>query len=163
MKVLLAIDGSSQSQAAVAETAGLPWPRETEVEILTVIHPTIPLLTEPTLVIAAMSMQEAEEQRQRAPLLVQVASQQIRRGAPNVSVRTKILDGVPAHVIVEEARDWSADLIVLGSHGYGFMKRMLLGSVAGAVVANAHCSVHVVRSTRAADNGASAGAVSPPP
>jgi universal stress protein A len=163
MKVLLAIDGSSQSHAAVVETAGLPWPKETEVEILTVIHPTIPLLTEPTLVIAALSVQEAEEQRQRAPLLVQVASEQIRRGSPNVSVRTKILDGVPAHVIVEEARDSSADLIVVGSHGYGFMKRMLLGSVAGAVVANAPCSVHVVRSKSAADNGASAGTVSPPP
>ena len=156
MKVLLAIDGSSQSQAAVVEAAGLPWPKETEMEILTVIHPTIPLLAEPTLVIAAMSVQEAEEQRQRAPLLVQVASEQIRRGSPNVSVRTKILEGVPAHVIVEEARDWSADLIVVGSHGYGFMKRMLLGSVAGAVVANAPCSVHVVRSRSSAVDVASA-------
>jgi nucleotide-binding universal stress UspA family protein len=71
-------------------------------------------------------------------------------------VRTKILDGLPADVIVEEARDWSADLIVVGSHGYGFMKRMLLGSVAGAVVANAPCSVHVVRSRSAADDVAPA-------
>jgi nucleotide-binding universal stress UspA family protein len=156
MKVLLAIDGSPPSQAAVVEAAGLPWPKGTEVEVLTVIHPTIPLWTEPTLVIAAMSVQDAEEQRQRAPLQVQLASEQLRRGAPNVSVRTKILDGVPAHVIVEEARDWSADLIVVGSHGYGFMKRMLLGSVAGAVVANAPCSVHVVRSRSAADDVAPA-------
>ena len=114
------------------------------------------MLTEPTLVIAAMSVQEAEEQRQRAPLLVQVAREQIRSGAPNVSVRTRILDGVPAQVIVEEARDWSADLIVVGSHGYGFMKRMLLGSVAGAVVANAPCSVLVVRSSSSVDDVASA-------
>ena len=64
-------------------------------------------------------------------------------------------------MIVEEARGWGADLIVGGSHGYGFMKRMLLGSVAGTVVANAHCSVHVVRSRSGVDNGASAGVVNP--
>lgn len=161
MKVLLAIDGSPQSQAAVVETAGLPWPKETEVEVLTVIHPTIPMFTEPTLVVAAMSVQEAEELRERAPQLVDMAREQIRRGAPNLSVTTKILDGVPAHVIVAEARDWDADLIMVGSHGYGFMKRMLLGSVAGAVVANAPCSVHVVRSKSVAANGASAESVSP--
>jgi nucleotide-binding universal stress UspA family protein len=163
MKVLLAIDGSSQSEAAVVQVAGLPWPNETVVEVLTVIHPTIPMFTEPTLVVAAMSVQEADELRQRAPQLVDMAREQIRRGAPALKVTTKILDGVPAHTIVEEARDWGADLIVVGSHGFGFMKRMLLGSVAGAVVANAPCSVYVVRSRSAADNGVSAGAVNTTP
>ena len=81
MRVLLAIDGSTQSQAAVIEAVGLPWPKETEVEILTVIHPTIPMFTEPTLVIAAMSVQEAEELRQRAPQLVDLAREQIIRDA----------------------------------------------------------------------------------
>jgi nucleotide-binding universal stress UspA family protein len=47
-------------------------------------------------------------------------------------------------------------LIVLGSHGYGFVRRMLLGSVAGAVVANAPCSVQVVRQTGAHDGAVSA-------
>jgi nucleotide-binding universal stress UspA family protein len=115
----------------------------------------------PALVDAAMSVQEIDELRQRAPQLVQVARDQIRRDAPSLTVTTKILEGLPAHLIVEEARDCGADLIVVGSHGYGFMKRMLLGSVAHSVVANAPCSVHVVRAKRAADNGASAGGVSP--
>jgi nucleotide-binding universal stress UspA family protein len=48
-------------------------------------------------------------------------------------------------MIVEEARDWGADLIVLGSHGYGRVRRVVLGSVAAAVVAIAPCSVLVVR------------------
>jgi hypothetical protein len=48
-------------------------------------------------------------------------------------------------VIVEAARTRNADLIVLGSHGYGRFRRMVLGSVAGAVVANAPCSVQVAR------------------
>jgi len=52
---------------------------------------------------------------------------------------------VPKDVIVEEAREWGTDLIVVGSHGYGFAKRLVLGSVAAAVVASAPCSVQVVR------------------
>jgi nucleotide-binding universal stress UspA family protein len=107
MRVLLVIDGSPQSQAAVVEAAGLPWPVETELEVLTVIHPMIPMFREPTLVVAAMSVQEAEELRQRAPQLVDVAREHIIRGAPTLRVTTKILDGVPAHVIVEEAHDWA--------------------------------------------------------
>ena len=43
MKVLLAIDGSRHSDAAVAEVARRPWPAGTEVKILTVIHPTVPV------------------------------------------------------------------------------------------------------------------------
>ncbi len=52
---------------------------------------------------------------------------------------------IPKESIVEEAQKWSADLIVLGSHGYGFWERMLLGSVSNAVVHHAPCSVLIVR------------------
>ena len=62
---------------------------------------------------------------------------------------TRIREGIPKDVIVEEAREWGADLIVLGSHGYGFVKRLVLGSVAAAVVAAAPCSVQVVRAKHA--------------
>ena len=48
-------------------------------------------------------------------------------------------------MIVDEAKDWPADLIVVGSHGYSGVKRWLLGSVAQSVVSHAPCSVEVVR------------------
>jgi nucleotide-binding universal stress UspA family protein len=47
--------------------------------------------------------------------------------------------------IVDEAKEWGADLIVVGSHGYTGLKRLLLGSVAQSVVTHAPCSVEVVR------------------
>ena len=56
---------------------------------------------------------------------------------------------MPKDAIVNEAREWDADLIVLGSHGYGRVKRLVLGSVAAGVVASAPCSVQVVRSKHA--------------
>ena len=145
MKVLLAIDGSTHSHAALTEFVTRPWPDGTEVRILTVLHAPIPLLFEPTLVMAAAHMEEILALRDQAPAFVKAASDRIRHAAPGVNVTTKIVEGIPKDAIVQEAEDWGADLIVMGSHGYGRFRRMVLGSVAGAVVANAPCSVQVVR------------------
>jgi nucleotide-binding universal stress UspA family protein len=56
-----------------------------------------------------------------------------------------VLAGNPKNVILEEAKKWDADLIVVGSHGRRGFKRFMLGSVSEAVAMNAHCSVVVVR------------------
>jgi nucleotide-binding universal stress UspA family protein len=47
--------------------------------------------------------------------------------------------------ILEEAERWQADLIVVGSHGFGPVKRRLLGSVSQAIALHAHYSVEIVR------------------
>jgi nucleotide-binding universal stress UspA family protein len=62
-----------------------------------------------------------------------------------LTVDSAVRDGDARSVIVDEARKWPADLIVLGSHGYTGIKRLLLGSVALSVVSHAPCSVEVVR------------------
>jgi nucleotide-binding universal stress UspA family protein len=62
--------------------------------------------------------------------------------------------GDPVHGIVHEARAWSADLLVLGTHGRRGAARLLLGSVAESVLRHAPCSVLVVPPVRAeADAG----------
>ncbi len=53
--------------------------------------------------------------------------------------------GKPAEEIVKTAREWPADLIVIGSHGRSRVQRALLGSVAEDVIRNAPCPVQVVR------------------
>lgn len=57
--------------------------------------------------------------------------------------------GPPGHVIADYAIDLHADLIVISSHGYHGVKRMLLGSVAEVVIRHAHCAVLVLRRTDA--------------
>jgi nucleotide-binding universal stress UspA family protein len=152
MKVLLAIDGSRHSDAALEEVARRPWPYGTVVEILTVIHSPVPVMIDPVLVLAAVHVEQLEAQRRQAAMLLTEGAERIDGGAKGVEVTTTILEGNPKDVIVEEARAWGADLIVVGSHGYGRLRRMVLGSVAGAVVAGAPCSVHVVRDRHAFDN-----------
>ena len=66
----------------------------------------------------------------------------------NLVVTTAVVEGAPHEVILRVAEEWGADLIVLGSHGYGRAARAVLGSVAAAVFADAPCAVHIVRPGR---------------
>jgi nucleotide-binding universal stress UspA family protein len=84
----------------------------------------------------------------RAKWLVSKTSEQLERAGFRTSVTTPDMD--PRHAIVDCAREWGADLIILGSHGRRGLDRLLLGSVAESVVRHAPCSVEVVRLPTAA-------------
>jgi nucleotide-binding universal stress UspA family protein len=67
-------------------------------------------------------------------------------GVPHtIKVVAHVATGNPAEVIVETAGDLIATALVVGTHGRKGLQRMVMGSVAEAVVRNAGCSVHVVR------------------
>jgi nucleotide-binding universal stress UspA family protein len=144
MKILLAIDGSSCSNAAVDEVTRRPWPEGSSLEVLTVVEPPMP----PTPDAWALPWNYLEE------LEVALGKQgqntldsALRKLAANKTflLSSKLVVGSPRSVILDEAESWGADLVVLGSHGYSAWKRFLLGSVSQAVVSHAKCSVEVVR------------------
>jgi nucleotide-binding universal stress UspA family protein len=149
MKVLLAIDGSPHSHAALEEVASRTWPADTQIYVLTVNHSSWPLSWDPFFTLAAAHMDSVMEQQRNAPALLRRAVQRLQERAPALQVTTKAIDGVPHDVIVQEAETWGADLIVLGSHGYGRIRRALLGSVAAAVAVEAPCAVEIIRMGRA--------------
>jgi nucleotide-binding universal stress UspA family protein len=144
MRILLAVDGSPCSEAATRQMARRPWPAGTQVEVVTVVHTSMPLIPDPTLTGVGMRWTAIEEDRADAPKRVDAAREQLV-AATDLDVSTKMLEGDPAHAIVEEADEWEADLVVLGSHGFGAIKRFALGSVSQKVASHAHCSVEIVR------------------
>lgn len=150
MKILLAVDGSEFSQLAVEEIVRRPWPSGTEVRVLSVVHPLpyIPFL-DPGFVSPATHYVSLNQERERASRDAEKAAKEIREKAPDLKVAVEALEGSPKKVIVEAAQHWGADLIVLGSHGYGAVKGFLLGSVSHAVVLHAPCSVEIVRTLQA--------------
>jgi len=152
MKILVATDGSPSSAAAGAAVAARPWPKGTEVEVLTVIHTAVPFILDPAYVIAFIHIDHLEKARTRAPEIAESAASQLRLAG--LKVTTQVLEGPPKRLIVEEAERYGADLVVLGTHGYGPTGRFLLGSVAHAVVLHAPCSVEVVRTAREDDEAA---------
>lgn len=148
MKVLLAIDGSQHSHAALEDVAAREWPADTEIEVLTAVHSRWPLLPDPAFTMVAAHYEAVQDQQHQAPALLNAAAARVRERAPLRSVTTKVIEGVPHEVIVREAAEWGADLIVLGSHGYGPVRQALLGSVATAVAAEAPCAVEIIRAGR---------------
>lgn len=143
MKILLAIDGSPCSDAAVAEVVRLPWPPQSEIRVITVDAPIDPGLLRggpATVFDEIVKQQRAEENRRLRDVAATLA-----QNAPALRVTVALLEGWPKDAIVAEAERWGADLVVVGSHGYGPIRRFFLGSISLYVAHHAPCSVLVVR------------------
>jgi nucleotide-binding universal stress UspA family protein len=125
-RVLLATDGSETSASAARALAGRPWPEGSEFRVVSVEEPW-------AIKSSSMGPQEA------------VTSAEQVLASAGLKATGAVFSGKAKDVILEEARKWDADLIVVGSHGRRGFKRFLLGSVSEAVAMNAHCSVVVVR------------------
>ena len=136
MRILIGVDGSKSSDAAIQETTRRPWPEGSEFSVVTVVDPFF-FTRAPALLEEAKknTMQSLEEQAK--PLV---------EAGWRVSADV-ILDN-PRHALPRVASKWKADLILLGSHGRGAMGRLLLGSTAQAVLRHATCSVEIVRKPR---------------
>jgi nucleotide-binding universal stress UspA family protein len=143
MKVLLAVDSSEYSGEAVSEVAKRPWPANTVVRVLSVVEPITPPAVELWYDAGGSLDRVKQDLKKRAEELTLTAAETLR--GEGLTIETAVRDGDPRAVIVDEAENWAADLIVLGSHGYTGIKRLLLGSVASAVVSQAPCSVEVVK------------------
>jgi nucleotide-binding universal stress UspA family protein len=144
MRVLLAVDGSECSAAPIREAATRPWPEGTIIRILSVIE-WEPI---PAFIPGGMPLPpspESEQARERVGQNAVDDAAMLVNANPAVRVETKVVHGNARASIVDEAREWSADLIMLGSHGRTGLTRLLLGSVAHGVLSHAPCSVEVVR------------------
>ena len=147
MKVLVATEGSEFSNAAIDKCCSmLNGSTDNDIRIVAASEPAV-VPVEPFAVSAEYIRAIDEESRMQSQKFVSQAEDEIRRRLPEIGdkLTTTVTSGAPAQVIVDEAEKWGADLIIVGSHGYGFWQRALLGSVSNAVVHHAPCSVLVVR------------------
>lgn len=147
MKVLVATDGSNASKSVIEATcAAIVKPEETSVKIISAIEPIAPMAAEPFAVSAEYYGEIEAQANEHAKEFTAEAVSRLKEICPNMAdVSSEVFRGGAAQTIVETATDWDADLIIVGSHGYGFWSRALLGSVSNSVVHHAPCSVLVVR------------------
>jgi nucleotide-binding universal stress UspA family protein len=139
MRILLAIDDSKFSEAATQAVIAQYRPQGTQVKVLNVVDLAIPI---PTLDAAGFR----EESLRRGQELVLWAEQRLK-GA-GYAVQTAVVEGDPKSNIIDQAMQWKAELIVVGSHGRKGIDRFLMGSVAESVSRHASCSVEIVRIPR---------------
>ncbi len=144
MRIILAIDDSEFSADAIDEVRARPWPADTTVRVLSAVGPISPPPASELWYDAGGSLERVQQEiTRRSEELTARAADSLRESG--LRAETAVRPGDARSVIVDEATEWSADLIVVGSHGYSGIKRWLLGSVAHSVVSHAPCSVEVVR------------------
>jgi nucleotide-binding universal stress UspA family protein len=145
MKILLAIDGSEPSRAAIEMLYSHPWPSTSTVRVLSVaeyFYRAHPFVGDP-LHYQGLTDQLFDE----AKMVSERAAQELRN--TGLVLETIVRQGDPRTEIVAEAERWHADLIIVGSHGRTGLKRWFMGSVAEYVVRHAPCSVEVARAPTA--------------
>jgi nucleotide-binding universal stress UspA family protein len=143
MKILIGVDDSPHSTAALEFVKRMTWPQGSEVVVVSAVRPSVALYTEAYAPPAEVVEGVIEEQRKRHEDLVSRAEVQLRDRGFKTS--TRVLIGDPREALIEMAKGEAADLIVLGSHGRSGLTKLLMGSVASHVVTHAPCSVLVVR------------------
>lgn len=144
MKILLAIDNSKFSQIAMQAVAKQFRTKGTQVRVLHVVEPISAYFSTDMIPHFVPHIAKVEQERRKeAKELVQRAARKLRK----VGFRTSeiVEAGDPKIKIIDHAANWHADLIVLGSHGWKGLGRLLMGSVSEAVTRHAECSVEVVR------------------
>lgn len=141
MKILLATDGSECSANAVYSVANRPWPAKSQIRTISVVELPILVTEYPDNVLEQLW----KEARTRAEDAVADARKTLSATGLNVCGGEATPKGEPRSFIIDEAKAWGADLIVLGSHGRHGWDRLLMGSVAESVVLHAPCSVEVIR------------------
>ncbi len=143
-RVLLAPDGSECSNAAVRSVAERPWPPGAAFRILSVVEPSAPLLRPPYFSPETMEKLRGKDM-QRAQDAVSSAETILFEAGWETSSTVAVPAATPKELILNEARDWGAGLIVVGSHGRRGVNRFLLGSVSEAVALHADCAVEIIR------------------
>jgi nucleotide-binding universal stress UspA family protein len=145
--ILLAVDGSPSSQAAVTFLAGAQFLGHRPIEVLSVgpADNRPPLSSLAALPDASLRGTVAEHRAARERTEEIAASATEKLLAEGCTARWSISEGNAAHEIIDAAKSFDSDLIVVGSRGHTGLTRMMLGSVARNVLLHTDASVLIVR------------------
>lgn len=144
--ILVPVDGSDTADTALREAIKLARSQSTGLRIINIVDSAIDVWDSEFTPIGLEQIRESA--RSFARNLLEKAQQLARH--EGVEVETKLLEVERpgqrvAKVIVEEARRWPADLIVMGTHGRRGLDHLFLGSVAEGVMRLSPAPVLLVR------------------
>ena len=138
----MATDGSPYSAAAASEAIGIAKRNNAKLTVLAVVPADIAMPTD--IDFAALQREKLADQDMQA---AEKNARAVKDAAQKAGVDAQafVMSGKPADAIIEIAKDKSADLIVVGSHGRTGLDRLLMGSVAERVIVLSSCAVLVVK------------------
>jgi nucleotide-binding universal stress UspA family protein len=140
-RVLVATDGSTSSITAARRGLAVLDPAAAVTVVSVVQHPVAvaPITGVGALPLEGLDPETFEHDRRRAEEAVETTTE-----ALGIVAHGEVLDGDPGEAICRYAAEGGFDTIVVGSHGAGLMRRLLVGSVSHHVLHHAPCPVLVV-------------------
>jgi universal stress protein A len=143
-KILVPVDFSEHSLAALHAAGNLAQLIGASLTLVYVQPPNLIMQGDVgPFVVPPVILPIDPEQRKGLQQELEAAATKVPAG---VTVTTRMEEGHPWPTICDVAKETQSDLVVIASHGYTGLKRMLLGSTAEQVVRHAHCPVLVVKS-----------------
>ena len=139
--ILLATDGSEHAHLAAGVAIDLAESTGSRLHVVAVGRQF------PAAVYDEYAEARREDLRKEAKEILDEQVAKIQESGGTVAIAHLKLDEEKDEAIVHLAEDIGAGMIVIGSRGFGGMKRALMGNVADSVVRHAHCPVLVVRPT----------------
>lgn len=145
MKVLLATDGSTYSEAALKAITSRCWPDETQFLVLHVVQAIVPTYMGFNYGYAEALAVLDESEKRMAQKIIDESVKTLTEKFPNLKVVGKTCQGYIVDEIIKTAKEFDSDLIVVGSHGLRGLTKFFLGSVSEAVLNRAPCSIEIIR------------------
>ena len=144
LRLLIGVDNSPHSKAAVEAVGQREWPDGTEVRLLAVVDTVIAITPDPSQPQVLKWIEVGDEDNwDQVRQIFQPSADKLR--SDGLAAEVMIRRHNPTNQLLEEAESWGADCIFIGPKGTRGISRLLLGSVSSAVAARASCSVEVVR------------------
>ena len=144
MRIVIGYDGSMCSDIAIKDLRMAGLPETAEVVVLSVTEVGLA----PTRSYGGINVQFSSDWSRKleiADSLAENACLRLQKWFPKWQLTTESRWGGAAEVILDKAKGWPADLIVVGTHGRSGLGRLVLGSVSAKLVNEAPCSVRVAR------------------
>lgn len=143
-RILVPVDGSNTSDAALREAIKFVSDRNAELRIIHVIEDVVPMWD-----VELLNINEIREALRQTGGRILAKAEAVARAA-GIKAETRLIEATPpgariASTIAAEAKAWPADLIVIGTHGRRGMDHLLMGSVAEGVVRISSVPVLLIR------------------
>jgi nucleotide-binding universal stress UspA family protein len=150
MKILVATDGSAYSEMAQKDLLRAGLPQHFDAIVLSVANVFIPP-NEDWVKTDQMSQKAkgvkaiADFEMARAKEIADEGVKFLSDLFPGSNINAEVVADSPGLAILDRAKEWNADLIVVGARGLSALGRLILGSVSQKVVSHSHCPVRIAR------------------
>lgn len=146
LNVLICLDESKHSSHILDHLTNLPWPEMTRFKCVHVI-PELDekIYLDPDCEFATRMSQQYDAIYRLQKKVIDEAARKLNETFGSKVASAEILIGETRTELLKCAKEWPADLVMMGSHGRTGLEHLFLGSVSEAIATHAQCSVEVTR------------------